>query len=102
MAPKQTVTLGPWHVACDSYGKVQHSRKACVYATKRNAEGETTEILNVAQRIENWKDAYVMAAAPDLLQALKDLLPMWESGIEAPWIEAARLAIAKAEGWGKL
>ena len=32
-----------------------------------------------------------------LLAALKQLLPMWKSGIEEPWIKQARAAIAKAE-----
>ena len=45
---------------------------------------------------ESEANARLMAAAPDLLAALKDLLPMWESGIKEPWVEAARAAIAKA------
>ena len=43
-------------------------------------------------------DARLIAAAPDMLAALKDLLPMWESGIDEPWVKAARAAITKAEG----
>ena len=43
-------------------------------------------------------NATLIAAAPDLLAALEGLLPMWESGIKEPWIEAARAAIAKATG----
>lgn len=43
-------------------------------------------------------NARLIAAAPDLLAALKELLPMWESGIREPWVERARAAIAKAEG----
>lgn len=40
----------------------------------------------------------LFAAAPDLLAALSELLPLWENGIEEPWIIRARAAIAKATG----
>ncbi len=50
------MTKGPWDFACDSYGKVQHSRKACVYATQRDPKGGD-RLVRVASRIENWSDA---------------------------------------------
>lgn len=43
-------------------------------------------------------NARLIAAAPDLLAALSELLPLWENGIEEPWIIRARAAIAKATG----
>ena len=57
--------------------------------------------------IQSWEDhedkvdiesCSIHAAAPDLLAALKDVMPMWESGISEPWVLAARAAIARAEG----
>lgn len=36
-------------------------------------------------------------AAPELYLALKELLPMWESGIEEPWVKRARRAIGLAD-----
>jgi hypothetical protein len=38
------------------------------------------------------------SSTSELLETLKELLPMWESGINEPWVEAARAAIRKAEG----
>ena len=43
-------------------------------------------------------NARLIAAAPDMLEALKGLMPMWQSGIDEPWVKAARDAIAKATG----
>lgn len=40
----------------------------------------------------------LFAAAPELLAALQELLPMWASGIDEPWVKRARDAIAKATG----
>lgn len=48
-------------------------------------------------------DAALIAAAPDLLAALKGLNHSWENGCQPPvrmW-DAARAAIAKAEGGAK-
>jgi hypothetical protein len=43
-------------------------------------------------------NARLIAAAPDLLASLKELMPLWSSGIDEPWVQRARAAIAKAEG----
>lgn len=61
---------GEWGHAADSYGKVQHSKKACVYTTFRE-EGKGDQIVTVAARISNWDDAKIMAAAKELYAALK-------------------------------
>lgn len=48
--------------------------------------------------IKNKFNANLIAAAPELLEALESLLPMWSSGIDEPWVKKARQAIAKARG----
>lgn len=103
--PAQTAqhTPGPWSFACDSYGKVQHSRKACVYTTVR--ENGSERLVNVAQKIARWEDARLIAAAPEMLEALKALMDNTHTcGVDCemskpcPLGEQARAAIAKAEG----
>lgn len=92
MAAKHTP--GPWDFACDSYGKVLHSKKACVFT---NIKGDNGDYLQtVAAKIENWKDARLIAAAPDLLAALKHLV-RYDFG-DSDGAKEARAAIAKAEG----
>jgi hypothetical protein len=47
-------------------------------------------------------DAALIAAAPDMLEALKELLGDWGADDvmdHMPGVRAARLAIAKAEAW---
>lgn len=66
--PKLKPTEGKWNHACDSYGKVQHSRKYdCVYSTIKGDGG--MRLVTVAARIENGQDAKLMAAAPELYAA---------------------------------
>jgi hypothetical protein len=89
-------TPGPWEFAADSYGKVQHSRKACVYTTVKGSGGE--RLVNIAQRIENWHDAKLIAAAPIMKDGLADaldficLLAMHPKGqpIIPEWIDDAK------------
>lgn len=69
---KLTPTKDGWDVACDSYGKVQHSKKACVYTTFTAPDGGT-RIATVAARIPNWTDARVMAKAPEMRALLVKL-----------------------------
>ena len=107
-------TPGPWRCACDSYGKVRHSKKKCVYTTITRPGGD--ELVNIVARIPNWGDAYLIAAAPDLLAALRaivaringvwddldlmsfgELLPDTEADIDDIEIIASQ-AIAKAKG----
>jgi len=63
-------TGGDWKVACDSYGRVRHSRKACIYTVLREADG-TERLVTIAARIPNWSDAKLMAHAPALAWALR-------------------------------
>lgn len=65
------LTPGEWSHACDSYGKVRHSRKACVYTVVNMPGGE--RIVTLAARIPNWEDARVMTAAKDMYMVLKGM-----------------------------
>jgi hypothetical protein len=62
-------TAGNWNNACDSYGKVRHSRKACVYTVIKGNGGDRIE--TVAARIPNWADAKLIRAAKEMYSALK-------------------------------
>jgi molybdopterin-guanine dinucleotide biosynthesis protein A len=96
-------TPGDWTVACDSYGKVRHSRKACIYTVvNRGQAGE--RIVTLAARIPNWDDAFVMSAARDMRDALRDLLPVFDNSsmqtlatVYAEPIARAQSALEKAE-----
>ena len=68
------MTPGEWDFACDSYGKVQHSKKACVYTNTKNAKGETTGLISIAARIPNWNDARAIATLPELVGAARNLM----------------------------
>ena len=54
--------------------------------------------LGLPEQTELQANARLLKAAPKLLDALKKLLPMWESGIDEPWVYEARAAIREAEG----
>jgi hypothetical protein len=96
-------TGGEWNHACDSYGKVQHSRKYdCVYTVVKGNGGD--RIVTVAARIENYADACLIAAAPAMLQALKFWVsidwtkPQDAVGMLTGFVRQSESAIAKAEG----
>ncbi len=108
-----TPTGSEWNVAADSYGKVRHSRKACVYTVLKGKNG--TQIVTIAARIPNWEDAKLMAAAKDMYRALKQMNAIPESeggycicpraknsiiseGEHSSACEDARKAVAHAEG----
>ena len=81
-------TPGPWEYAADSYGKVRHSKKACVYTNLQGDGGD--RLVNIAGRIESWADARLIASAPALL-AERDALKVERDEITA---HAERLAEA--------
>ena len=105
-----TTTKGPWEFACDSYGKVRHSKKACVYTNVRGPNGD--RLVTIAARIPNWEDARLIAAAPLLLSALEAILhpdnerkveflsklQYYRAYIEQGELERALAAIAAAKG----
>lgn len=66
-------TPGPWSFACDSYGKVRHSKLACVYAHVVDDRGSES-LPHVASRIDNWDDARLIAAAPELLAVAESIM----------------------------
>jgi hypothetical protein len=92
-------TPGPWDWACDSYGKVRHSRKWCVSAVVNGEGGE--RIVSVASRIESSDDARLIAAAPSLLHALEELVVLTEredvTGPVLEHLQKCRELIAAAE-----
>jgi hypothetical protein len=84
MSERATHTPGPWRVSKDTQSVVSRDAYIC-----------RARMMRLGQGVAN---AYLIAAAPELLDALKDML---EGGLEGPTsqaIEAARAAIAKAEG----
>lgn len=86
-------TPGRWEYACDSYGKVRHSKKACVYTNVTGPGGD--RIVKVAAQVENWDDARLMAKAPNMLALLKEasLDP-----IPVGWRAEARALLREIEG----
>ena len=88
-------TPGPWTV--EEYGEddcpalVIHKdteSRVCFMATP-GSHGDPAKIE---------ADARLIAAAPDLLEALRDLVSEWDDGLDDPFWNAARAAIAKATG----
>jgi hypothetical protein len=81
-------TPGPWFVGDpDRAG-------ARVWATQHGADGV------VCARIENRDNARLIAAAPDLLHNLREMVALFgtpNDGMERDIVEAAEAAIAKAK-----
>lgn len=96
-------TPGPWTLetvktqvgVCHKVGPLGSSTKihsACLYDDCYSDEPRDLQLL---------ADARLIAAAPELLEACKALLPEgWDDGVmdHMPGIKLARLTIAKAEG----
>lgn len=92
-------TPSPLNWASDSYGKVRHSRKLCVYAVEKTETGE--RIVTVAARIPNPADAQLFAYAPDLLSLLKEAAELMPLGTtkRAVWLSRTIRVMAKARGY---
>ena len=91
---------GPWYYKADDsdWGFIRDSAGHLVAICKGGTEAEWAE--HRRNKTDPYKDnARLIAAAPDLFQALKDALP-YIGAYEAPdWILCdAKAAIAKAEG----
>lgn len=101
MHAKHTKT--PWDLACDSYSKVQHSRKACVYANTKGNNGD--RIVTIAGRIENWDDAAFIVRACNaheaLVAALQGIIEVGKRDLSNPkydgYFEAAKQALKLIE-----
>lgn len=78
-AKQDSPTGGTWRWACDSYGKVRHSKKACVYTKVTGPDGGEL-LVTVAGRIENWQDAKLIALAPAMHAAITAVLHQLENG----------------------
>ena len=94
-------TPGPWELDTNNY---HAGHIATVYGT---GDGEYTEVWSRrwmdrpnsdANEYETRKaDAALIAAAPEMYEALRDLLAVKPNSDAPEWV-AARAAIAKAEG----
>lgn len=91
---KSKHTPGDWDFACDSYGKVRHSRKACVYTRAMTPTGEV--FIHIASRIPSWEDARLIAAAPGLLAVLEKIIASKDVAMPIELDEEIRAAISKA------
>jgi len=91
-------TPGPWQVADEHTGmNGKRTGAAVVQFSKGDGWETTTRIANVSRR----RDAALIAAAPELLAALRELLDdlsLDERHPNHPAVDAAYEAIAKAEG----
>jgi hypothetical protein len=91
-------TTGPWDaLATTEHGAILIGHKGTLVASIRPAHGKGYTTEQIA-------NATLIAAAPDLLAALRTLLTEWDaphssgSSVLAAQYEAARAAIAKAGG----
>ena len=76
-------TPGPWRVPTENgcYVSAENGYQICSLDPRHN------------RRI----DADLIAAAPELLQSVKDLLPILESGIKEPWVLKAQLLLERLD-----
>lgn len=91
-------TKGPWEVVRTDAGiivRTESAKKTRAGASRYAAIGgfDRSDPEQLAEALAN---ARLIAAAPELLEALKDLLE--QTGIDGWWAEKARDAIAKATG----
>lgn len=92
-------TPGPWKVKA-----VRHGDEVVGYNVdaERHDPAHSSEFPYYC--IEHVADAHLIAAAPELLQAIKllvhthDMLTAWAGKSDPPSIALARVVIAKAEG----
>lgn len=94
-------TPGPWvafHIGGGNWGIRHQSEHRCggMHADVNNLNRHTAEARDTAE-----SDAHLIAAAPDMLAALRAmvaLLPHTDDEDVEGVVQAARAAIAKAEG----
>ena len=97
MIPVTPYTPGPWTIAHDTniFGSVPGYGRRLV----ANAGGHSSNVTDETET--NRANARLIAAAPELLEALKEFEAHYPAGIN-PYLDAAaamaRIAIAKAEG----
>jgi hypothetical protein len=101
-------TPGPWIGAGPSFGDPLPRYTTEIVTEWEEEDGESLSICTLPfhhHDDENEANALLIAAAPDLLEALRKVVALWDhhasahgDGIISPLHEAARAAIAKAEG----
>jgi hypothetical protein len=92
-------TPGPWYIGTDFSDQARH-----IYAEQMvcDDDGESWHPLIATtdddERLIDWQaNARLIAAVPDLLKALQDVLVVFsEEFSDSPTLERARAAIAKA------
>lgn len=88
----QRFTPGPWRTGAGDFPTIydrKHDKVAhCLMRPEdENTDGEPTRLAN----------AKLVAAAPDLLEALQGIMSEY-AGISDKWMAAARAAVTKATG----
>ena len=86
-------TPGPWELRegdDEAFGPA-------IYSAGAHDMDPLATVSRVSRR-DAEADARLIAAAPDLLAALEDVVQMYQPAFDPPFIERARAAIAKAKG----
>ena len=91
-------TPGPWEVIQDQYGAVEFiwGDTGCVCDLR--SPQETAEIFDGWMGPTKLDDARLIAAAPELYEALEDLIEFLIHGDKSKAILRAKAALAKARG----
>lgn len=103
MKERMSHTPGPWTVTWDEFGGYDCMTPAFRVRDENDRAVVTLDCGRTADPVIE-ANARLIAAAPDLLVALRDLcdaIPDETITADPPlgcWVEAARAAIAKAEG----
>ncbi len=95
-----THTPGPWHVTGQSEGGRYITVKAEQGRTVARVPFNTEREVEAGQ-ITDSADADLIAAAPDLLAALRRVMEAMDDGSDQPALVEARAAIALAMGEGQ-
>ena len=103
MSEQSKATPGPWSVGCPN-GKRHDIMKSgyVVVAELPHVQGDSAMVIEAYKERE--ANAALIAACPDLLQALQEMVKIWEGPREraavgfAAAVVQARAAISKAKG----
>jgi len=96
-------TPGPWQVIEDNHDDYEEGHIA-IEADEAGRDVAVVVSTNPESQVdlspEEWANARLIAAAPELLEALRLLVMLDQSSIDDGDWQRARAAIAKAEGRG--